>query len=112
MADFNDKNLNAMDKNEIAELAMWAAHEITNAFKETGVKLSAIDENFIGQFVNVLIDDWQKGMTVDADQVIRRAFDFDDFKNNKISAAALQVIVIFAEKFPQFVSLNSPSTKV
>jgi hypothetical protein len=49
---------------------------------------------------------------IDATQVVKRAFDFDDFKNNKVSAAALKVIVIFAEKFPQFVSLNSPAAKV
>ncbi len=112
MADFDDKRIDELDKNEIAELAMWTAHEIANAFKETGVKLSAIDENFIGQFVNVLIDDWQKGLTIDNDHVLRRAQSFEDFQNGKISTAALQVIIIFAEKFPQFVSLNSNSVKV
>ena len=112
MANFDNKSIAELDKNEIAELAMWAAHAIADAYKETGVKLSAIDENFIGQFVNALIDDWQKGLTVDADQVLRRAMDFEDFKNGRVSDAALNVVVIFAEKFPKFVSLNSPSLKV
>ena len=112
MSDFGEKRIDELDKNEVAELAMWTAHQISNAFKESGVKISAIDENFIGQFVNVLIEDWKNGVIVDTDQVIRRALEFEDFKNGKISAAALKVIFVFAEKFPQFVSLNSSSTKV
>ena len=109
---FVEKSSDKMDKNEIAELAMWTAHEISNAFKESGTEISAIDENFIGQFVNVLIDDWQSGITVDSEHVIKRAMEFDDFKNAKVSGSALQVMLMFAEKFPQFVSLNSPAVKV
>ncbi len=112
MFDFGDKNIDELDKNDIANLAMWTAHNINDAFKKNGINLPAIDENFIAQLVNVLIEDWQKGIIIDSEQIIKRAFEFDDFKNKKVSVAAIQVIKMLAESFPEFVSLNSHAIKV
>ena len=109
MSDFNAEKVDELDKNEIAEWAAWAAHTIARTYREMGVKFSSLDEKFVAQCFGILMEDCEKGTTIDSGNVMKRVSDFDDFKNKRISKVAKQEVLIFAERFPKMLASYSPS---
>ena len=112
MADFDNKELDEEDKNEIAELSVFAARTLARTYREIGVKFSSIDEKFLAQCFGILMEYCETGTTIDVDDVIKRVSDFDDFKNKRISKVAKQEVLIFSERFPKILALYSPSAKI
>lgn len=94
-----------MNPQEIAELAMWTARAIYDAFKADGVKLAAADENLIAQFVQRMLTDWQGGTQIDTKHMLKIVGEFEK-KNQKFSPEVIKVLEVFVEKFPLFVARN------
>ena len=94
-----------MNNQEIAELAMWTARAIYDAFKADGVKLAAVDENLIAQFVQRMLTDWQGGVQINTKHMLELVSEFEK-KNQKFSPEVIKVLTVFVEKFPLFVAQN------
>ena len=100
-----------MNSQEIAELAMWTARAIYDAFKAEGVNLPATDENLIATFVQRMLEDWQRGIIVDEKHMLALAGEFEK-NNKKLSPEVMHVLKVFVAKFPEFVAENSNAVKV
>lgn len=100
-----------MDSNEIAELAMWTAHSICDAFKAEGVNLPAADENLIATFVQRMLEDWQRGIVIDSRHMLELTAEFEK-QNHKFSPEVTHVLRVLVEKFPEFVAQNAVAVKV
>ena len=100
-----------MNSQEIAELAMWTARAIYDAMKADGTKLSAVEENLIATFVQRMLEDWQRGIVIDEKHMRKLAKEFEK-NNNHLSPEVMHVLMVFVEKFPQFVAANSNSVQV
>lgn len=93
-----------MNNQEIAELAMWTARAIYDALKQDGVKLAAVEENLIAQFVQRMLTDWQNGIQIDTKHMLKLVKEMETPKNHKLSPEILRVLTVFVEKFPLFVA--------
>lgn len=95
-----------MNPQEIAELAMWTARAIYDTLKQDGVKLSAVEENLIAQFVQRMLTDWQSGKKIDTQHMLKLVDEMETPKNHKLSPEIIRVLTVFVEKFPLFVEGN------
>ena len=100
-----------MNSQEIAELAMWTARAIYDAFKAEGVNLPATDENLIATFVQRMLEDWQRGFVIDEKHMLQLTKEFEK-NNKKLSPEVMHVLRVFVEKFPEFVAENTNAVKV
>ena len=92
-----------MNPQEIAELAMWTARAIYDALKQDGVRLSAVEENLIAQFVQRMLTDWQSGKKIDTQHMLKLVDEMETPKTHKLSPEIIRVLTVFVEKFPLFV---------